>query len=62
MHEVIVDLQDSVVDDQGNFVKRGNFKKVTEKLNFYKEQGINCIYLAGVFERDNGMILDQFSR
>jgi len=51
-----------VVDDQGNFVKRGNFKKVTEKLNFYKEQGINCIYLAGVFERDNGMILDQFSR
>ena len=34
MHEVIVDLQDSVVNDQGNFVKRGYLKKVIEKLNF----------------------------
>ena len=37
MHEVIVDLQDSVVDDQGSYIKRGNFKKVTEKLDYYKD-------------------------
>lgn len=62
IHEVVVDLQNANYDEQGNIVKIGNFKTVSESLDEYKSNGINCIYLMGALERDNGMYIDEFSR
>lgn len=41
---------------QGSVDGQGNFAKVLKELERYKEMGINCLYLMGVFERDNGPI------
>lgn len=50
IHEVVVDMQ-------GSMDAQGNFSKVTKELQRYKEMGVNCIYLMGAFERDNGPIM-----
>ena len=42
-------------------VKRGNFRKVKDKLEHYKNVGINTLYLMGVLERDNGIQVDSYS-
>lgn len=53
-HEVQVDYQDAELDSkQGQFIKRGDFKKVEKNIDSYRKQGITAIYLMGVLERDN---------
>ncbi|KAL4507061.1 hypothetical protein ABPG72_001854 [Tetrahymena utriculariae] len=59
MHEIFVDLQDGVPDEKGKIVKRGNFRKVKDKLPAYKQMGLNSLYLMGALERDNGIYLDE---
>jgi hypothetical protein len=54
MHELYVDLVDAKPDAQGKFTHRGNFRKVKDRLAGLKESGVNCLYLMGVLERDNG--------
>lgn len=55
----VLDLQihEVVVDMQGSQDGKGSFAKVLKELDTYKEMGINCLYLMGVFERDNGPII-----
>jgi hypothetical protein len=52
IHEVVVDMQSSQTG-------QGNFSKVLKELDSYKEMGINCLYLMGVLERDNGPIYSE---
>jgi starch synthase len=59
VHEVFVDLENAHCDESGNITKRGNFEDVMHKLQYYKDLGINCIYLMGALERDNGLYVDQ---
>ncbi|CAK79065.1 unnamed protein product (macronuclear) [Paramecium tetraurelia] len=59
IHEIYVDLLDAKPDNQGKFTKRGNFRKVREKIPDLVQQGINCVYLMGTLERDNGLMIDQ---
>lgn len=59
LHEVFVDMQDSQPDETGKIIKKGNFRKVKEKLSHYKDMGINSIYLMGTLERDNGIFMDE---
>lgn len=58
IHEIYVDMLDAKPDHQGKFTKRGNFRKVREKLPDLLDSGINCVYLMGALERDNGLMVD----
>lgn len=40
--------------DDKKSTQKGNFKIVKNKLPELKEQGVNCLYIMGAFERDNG--------
>lgn len=53
-----MDLVDAKPDNQGKFSKRGNFARVAKNLPEYAKQGINCLYLMGALERDNGFTID----
>lgn len=56
IHEVYVDFQEAVPDPtSGKLVRRGNFLKVRDNMKRYRDSGINCMYLMGAFERDNGL-------
>ena len=59
IHEVFIDIE-------GNKPKinettkspqqsRGSFIKVRDQIKNYKNMGINCLYLMGALERDNGL-------
>ena len=55
IHEVFVDFQEAVPDPtSGKLVRRGNFLKVKDNMKRYRDSGINCMYLMGALERDNG--------
>jgi glycogen synthase len=55
IHEVFIDFQDAHIDPKTGVIKeRGNFKSVRDSLAERYSSGINCLYLMGVFERDNG--------
>jgi len=54
---VFIDLSEGVTED-GSLKQRGSFKKVKAKLDDYKHQGLNCLYLMGSLERDNGGEID----
>jgi len=55
IHEVFVDFQEAMTDPvSGKLVRRGNFLKVKENMKRYRDSGINCMYLMGALERDNG--------
>jgi hypothetical protein len=58
VHEIYVDLVDARPDQHGKFTKRGNFRKVRDRLSDLKDSGINCVYLMGALERDNGYAID----
>lgn len=62
MHEVFVDLQDSLSDESGKILRRGNFKKVKDRLAHYKDMGINTLYLMGALERDNRVTFDEVTK
>lgn len=46
-------------DPSGKMARRGNFRKVKENMKRYRDSGINCMYLMGALERDNGLQYDQ---
>lgn len=55
IHEVFVDFQEAMPDPtSGKLIRRGNFFKVKDNMKRYRDSGINCMYLMGVLERDNG--------
>ena len=55
IHEVFVDFQEAMPDpSSGKLMRRGNFLKVKDNMKRYRESGINCMYLMGALERDNG--------
>lgn len=55
VHEVFVDFQEAMPDPaSGKLMRRGNFLKVKDNMKRYRDSGINCMYLMGVLERDNG--------
>jgi starch synthase len=56
MHELFVDFQDAEFDYNTNqYIKRGSFKDVTASLKGRFSSGINCLYVMGALERDNGI-------
>lgn len=55
IHEVFPDLQTNPNERVESMIKRGSFFKVRDNLKNYQENGINCIYLMGALERDNGL-------
>ena len=53
-HEVQIDNQDCKVDyTNQTYQKRGTFEDVEKALSNYQESGVSCLYLMGVFQRDN---------
>lgn len=59
IHEVFIDIegvkpQQSFGDFKAHAI-RGSFNKVREQISNYKNVGINCLYLMGALERDNGL-------
>ena len=60
IHEVFCDLIDANIDKNSKkILKRGNFAKLKNKLEEYHRRNINCIYIMGVLERDNGISYDE---
>lgn len=52
-HETTVDYPEGLsTKDKSNYF-RSNFTDLKTHLKEYFKTGINCLYLAGVFERDN---------
>ena len=49
LHEVSVD---TLAPEQGLF-RTSDFEDATKELDRYNQSGVNAIYIAGVFERDN---------
>ena len=58
IHEVYVDFQGGKNQVFQNLETRGTFSKVSENLNSYSNMGINCLYLMGALERDNGVTIN----
>ncbi len=59
IHEIFVDFQDAQIDSKtGVITERGSFLKVKNSIKDRYATGINCLYLMGVFERDNGQMLE----
>jgi len=59
IHEIFIDFQDAEFDmTSGEYTKRGNFGIVKKSLKDRYSSGINCVYLMGVLERDNGLQLE----
>jgi len=55
VHEIFIDFQDAKFDVKtGAIQERGNFQTVKESLKERASSGINCLYLMGALERDNG--------
>jgi hypothetical protein len=61
IHEVFVDFQEGMPDPTGKMARRGNFRKVKDNMKRYRDSGINCMYLMGALERDNGIHFDNES-
>lgn len=59
IHEVFVDMEGNKQKNPAGETKtqpiRGSFNKIREQITNYKNMGINCLYLMGALERDNGM-------
>ena len=56
IHEIFIDLQDAAYDlDTDDLKRRGNFETVRKSLKPRYQSGVNCLYLMGALERDNGM-------
>lgn len=53
IHEVFVDLEGNKGEHTPKL--RGSFYKVKDQIFNYKQMGINCLYLMGALERDNGL-------
>ena len=59
IHEIFIDFQDAEYDmNSGEYTKRGTFTTVKKSLSDRYSSGINCLYLMGVLERDNGLQLE----
>lgn len=53
IHEVMVDYKDHDSDPDKDFFALAN------EIPKYAKEGINCLYLMGSLERDNGMTIDE---
>eukprot|EP01022_Parablepharisma_sp_SALTPOND_P008190 TRINITY_DN135350_c2_g1_i1.p1 TRINITY_DN135350_c2_g1~~TRINITY_DN135350_c2_g1_i1.p1 ORF type:complete len:1045 (+),score=80.36 TRINITY_DN135350_c2_g1_i1:2070-5204(+) len=53
IHEVVVDYKDEPTDSDKNF------HTMAQEIPAYTKMGINCLYLMGTLERDNGVIVDE---
>jgi len=59
IHEIFIDFQDANFDvSTGEIKERGNFRTVKNSLKERYSTGINCLYLMGALERDNGTNLE----
>ena len=59
IHEIFIDFQDAEYDlTSGEYTKRGSFTTVRKSLQERYTSGINCLYLMGALERDNGLQLE----
>ena len=56
IHEIFIDLQDAVFDlETDDLKRRGNFETVRRSIQERYASGVNCLYLMGALERDNGL-------
>jgi len=57
IHEVFIDIEGlkHKSNDPRAAPIRGSFSKVRDQIKNYKNMGINCLYLMGALERDNGI-------
>ena len=53
IHEVMVDYKDNDSDPSKDFFALAN------EIPNYAKEGINCLYLMGTLERDNGIVVDE---
>jgi starch synthase len=53
IHEVMVDYKEQDSDPDKNFFA------LAEDIPNYVKEGINCLYLMGILERDNGIVADE---
>jgi len=53
IHEIVVDYKDQETDPDKNFMT------LASEIPEYSKMGINCLYLMGSLERDNGVIQDE---
>lgn len=53
IHEVVVDYKDQDTDPNKDFFT------LAQEIPKYAEMGVNCLYLMGALERDNGLIVDE---
>jgi len=52
MHEVWVDLNDSVWDpSRGEMVKKGNLQNLIDSLDTFHQEGVTTLYVMGVLEK-----------
>jgi hypothetical protein len=58
LHEVIID---SLASEHGLY-RASNFDDAAKELEQYRDQGINAIYLSGVFERDTEPTAEVFRK
>ena len=60
MHEVFCDIINANIDKSTKkILKRGNFATLKNKLDEYHKRNINCVYIMGALERDNGISYDE---
>jgi starch synthase len=53
IHEVVVDYKDQDADPNKDFYT------LAQEIPKYAEMGVNCLYLMGALERDNGLRVDE---
>ena len=58
LHEVVID---SIAPEQGIY-RNSTFMDVFKELDKYSQDGVNAIYLSGVFERDNQATNDVYRK
>ena len=63
IHEVFIDIEGAKQPKptDARTPMRGSFNKVKEQIKNYKTMGINCLYLMGALERDNGLEVNPIS-
>ncbi len=63
IHEVFIDMEGNKPkpNESKSQPLRGSFNKVKEQIKNYKNMGINCLYLMGALERDNGLEYNSFT-